>query len=322
MSEVIEQEFIASDLGGGFTTKAHVGYIGLIGPANAGKSTLLNGILGKKISIVSPKAHTTRQQVLGVKTLPDAQLIFVDTPGFVSGQSKGALEPLLNQALVRALGDVDLRVLVVDSAKLAKHSSELETLFEVLKKKHIENLSIVVLNKIDSIDKRELLPIISRLQTELGSEITFLPVSALNGEGLSELEREIAKRLPEGPQYFPDDMVTDMPEGFLVAEIIREKLFYKLQQELPYSLTVVVEGIEEKNDIAMVRARILVERDSQKSIVIGKGGSMLKSVGIQARMELEKMFGMQVHLQLFVKVEKDWTRTSKGLERAGLIERE
>lgn len=297
------------------------GFVGIVGPANAGKSTLLNALLGAKVSIVSPKPQTTRTRVLGVKSGPGTQLVFLDSPGFLK---KGFNQPLgrfLQQEAREVSEEGDICLLVVDGQKLSRQENELSELEAQLRKGGLKAPDVVAVNKVDLVDKAALLPLLDRLFqafTAEGQTVEILPVSALKKIGLADLEKVLLQRLPEGPQYFPEDQLSDQAEETLAAEIVREKLFLNLQQELPYSVAVRTDRWEEEEEIIRIGATVLVERESQKGIVIGKGGEMLKRIGTAARLEMEKIFGTKVFLELFVRVEEDWTRSEKGLGRAGL----
>jgi GTP-binding protein Era len=286
------------------------GFVALVGPANAGKSTLLNALLKRKVSIVSPKEQTTRGRVIGVKNLESAQIVFVDTPGILSRQYRGALSRFLNSELSESARDSDCCVLVVDSVVALENPRYVERVKISLRQRGIGEPAIVALNKIDQLDQRSLLPILARLKEEFGEETTeFVPISAKKGQGLEFICKLLLDRLPEGPAFFPLDMPSDQPDQVLAAEIVREKLMLRLSQEVPYSAAVLVTQWNETEKIIKIDAEIAVERPSQKAIVIGKGGQMLKSVGIAARQDLEKIFNVQVHLQLHVKVQPGWTKS-------------
>lgn len=297
------------------------GFAAVIGPANAGKSTLINAVVGRKISIVSPKQQTTRNRILGVKTRSDGQIIVLDTPGFVSPSRRSALSKYMSDTLSFSRADVDVSVLVIDGHKALGDDEEVPRVLGFVRQHEIPNLRVLAINKIDLFDKRLLLPLIARLQELFGPlgvpGFECVPISALNIDGVTLLEDCILQGLPEGPPLFPEDAVTDQPDEFYAAEIIREKLIGRLGQELPYSLAVQIERWQEEDSLLRLNAVIFVERDSQKAIVIGKGGTMLKSVGTAARLELERFFGTKVYLELFVKVEKAWTSSERGLSKAG-----
>lgn len=301
------------------------GVVALIGPANAGKSTLLNTLVGSKISIVSSKQQTTRNRILGIRNRRDAQIVYLDTPGFMARRYRGALSKFVHRVLADTSAETDLSVLVIDGRQMLEDQGCVVRLRSSFENQRIGRLAVVAVNKVDSIDKRKLLPLLAELQEEFiarvrdrsGREPELIPVSALKGDGVDILEDVLVRRLPAGPACFSQDIITDQPEEFYVAEVIREKLTRKLGAELPYSLAVTVEKWQEHGDIIHIGAAILVERTSQKGIVIGQGGKILKAVGQAARRELEKIFQSRINLQLFVKVEPDWTRSQSGLRKAG-----
>lgn len=298
------------------------GFVALVGEANAGKSTLLNALLGEKVSIVSPKAHTTRTRILGVHTTGEGQIVFVDTPGFVRGKLGGELQKFIHERTVEAVEGVDVTVLVLDAARLAARPSLAEEQRSLLSERGIAAADVVLVNKIDLVDKRALLPLLGELGRVFAEHAErvpeIIPVSALKRDGLDRLERVLFSLLPEGIPLFPEDVLTDQPERVLAGEVVREKLFRQLNQELPYSLAVTVDRFERDGGLLRISATVIVERESQKGIVIGKGGTKLKSVGTAARTELELLFESKVFLELFVRVDEQWTRTRRGLERAGL----
>ena len=274
------------------------GFATFVGRPNVGKSTLLNGILGTKVSIVSDKPQTTRSQVRGVLNRPGAQIVFVDTPGI--HKPRTLLGERLNDTAQEAVSDVDVVVLVLDAtAPVGKGDRWVAS--------RVPADSFVVVNKVDVASPEQVL---RQLAAAGGLEkAEYFPVSALTGDGVEELVTAIIGRMPEGPQLYPDDMVTDVPEAFWVAELVREQLLAVAQQELPHSIATRVTEWE----WPLIRCEILVERDSQKGIVIGKGGSVLKAVGQAVRSQLPE----GAYLELFVKVDKDWQRRPKALERLG-----
>jgi GTP-binding protein Era len=305
------------------------GFIALVGPPNAGKSTLLNAILKRKVSIVSPKPQTTRNRVLGIKDGPDYQMIFLDTPGFYNPpvgkkNSTKALGDFLKRELKESLQGIDITALVIDGQRLLKEEKHLDNVIETLKKSSVSNPDIIVINKVDSIDGRELLPVMKQLYEKFTidstrtTDIEIIPVSAKTGDGLKQLESLFLKMLPPGVQYFPEGQTTDQSDEKLAAEIIREKLFLNLNDELPYSIAVRIESWVDQGDLSKIAAVISVERDSQKAIVIGAAGSKLKAVGTAARKDLERVFGNKVFLQLFVRVDENWTESERGLRRVGV----
>lgn len=287
------------------------GYIALVGRPNVGKSTLLNRILGQKISITSRRPQTTRHRVLGIKSQPAAQLIYVDTPG-IHDFSGRAMNRHMNRTASRVLQDVDVVVFLVDGL----HWTADDDL--VLKKLgQITSPVILAVNKIDLLGNREeLLP---RLQA-LSEKYRFLhiiPISAGKGDNVEELEAAIERLLPQAPPLFPEDQVTDRSVRFLAAELVREKLFRKLGKELPYGLTVEIEQFKSDTNITHIHALIWVERKSQKYIVIGKQGRMLKEVGIEARRDIEALIDGKVNLKLWVKVKEGWADDERALHSLG-----
>jgi GTP-binding protein Era len=274
------------------------GFATLVGRPNVGKSTLLNGILGTKVSIVSDKPQTTRSQVRGVLTRPDAQVVFVDTPGI--HKPRTLLGERLNDTASEAVSDVDVVCLVLDAtAPVGKGDRWVA--------ERVPSDAFVVVNKVDIASPDQVL---RQLAAAGGLEkAEYFPVSAKTGAGVPELVAAIIGRLPEGPQLYPDDMVTDVPEAFWVAELVREQLLRIAEQELPHSIATRVTEWE----WPLIRCEILVERDSQKGIVIGRKGAVLKAVGMAVREQLPE----GAYLELFVKVDKDWQRRPKALERLG-----
>ncbi len=292
--------------------KFRSGYVALIGVPNVGKSTLLNQLLGYKVAITTPKPQTTRFQIRGILTGEDYQIIFVDTPGI--HEAKMLFNRLMVEQALRAIEEVDSVVFIVDAAHRSPKAEE--KIIEILQKAN--KPTILALNKIDLIKKGELLPMIDFF-SRLYPFKAIVPISALERDGLDELLKEIVDTLPEGPMYYSPDMLTDQPERLLAAEIIREKIFMLTRQEIPYSTAVVVEEFEEDPDkkILFIQATIYVEKDSQKGIIIGKGGERLKKIGTLAREELEFLFGQKIHLDLWVKVLKGWRKEEKALRRLG-----
>jgi GTP-binding protein Era len=280
-------------------TRFKSGFVAVVGRPNAGKSTLVNALVGSKVSIVTPVPQTTRNRILGILTSPAAQVIFMDTPGVHKPLSR------LNQQMMsfvrQALADRDLAVLIVDASERFGKGDQF--VIELLKE--YAPRTILALNKIDRVHKPDLLPLIDRYSKLYGFEEIF-PISALRGEGIEELLAAVVERLPEGPQYFPSDEYTDQPERFLASEIIREKVIRHTKQEMPYVTAVLIDEFEEGEAITRIHATIVVERDSQKPIVIGAGGARLKEIGSEARQDLEKLFPPKVFLELYVKVEPHW----------------
>ena len=284
------------------------GFVAIAGRPNAGKSTLLNALTGSKLAIVSAKPQTTRTTIQGVVTLPHAQFVFVDTPGIHEAPS------LLNRRMLEtvkaALGDRDVVLLVADAA--AAWSEDDEKSIDLVR--GVKSPVFLVLNKIDRVkDKRELLRRIEqyRAQYEFAE---YLPVSALTGEGLNEVRAAIVARLPEGPQYFPSNYVTDQPERFMAGELIREQILHETRQEVPHSIAVLIDKWEDGKRLVRIAATIYVERSGQKGIVIGAQGAMLKKIGTAARQEIESLLGRKVYLELFVKVRPDWRESREFLD--------
>lgn len=292
-------------------TETKSGFVAIIGRPNVGKSTLLNSLIGEKISITTPKPQTTRWQILGIKTLPHAQIIFIDTPG-IHNQEKRAMNRYMNRIASSVILDADVIVFMIDATQWR---DEDELVLEKLK--HSEKPVILAINKIDLLnDKAELLPVIDKLKDRFEFK-HIIPLSALEDQNTAQLEEEITKLLPEGPQLYPDDQVTDRSVRFQVAEIIREKLILATEEELPYTTTVEIEQFQTDGKLTEIGAIIWVERHGQKVIVIGKGGAKLKRIGIQARREIEKIVGGKVFLRLWVKIKENWTDDAKALKSLG-----
>jgi len=281
------------------------GFVAVVGRPNAGKSTLVNALVGAKVSIVTPVAQTTRNRILGIVHRPDAQIVLMDTPGIHRPLSR--LNEQMMAFVREALEERDLTLLIADaSAPLGKGDE-----FAVQLVAEHAPRAILLLNKIDRVHKPKLLPLIDRY-SKLHDFEEIIPISALKGIQLDEVMEAIVARLPEGPAYFPPDIYTDQPEKFLASEIIREQVIRNTRQELPHVSAVVIERFEESETITRIHATILVERESQKPIVVGAGGSRIKQIGTEARQELEKVFPPKVFLQLFVRVEPNW-RDSRPL---------
>jgi len=287
------------------------GYIALVGRPNVGKSTLLNRILGQKISITSRRPQTTRHRVLGIKTHDSAQLIYVDTPG-IHDYSGRAMNRHMNRTASSALLDVDVVVFLVDGSKWTTDDDLVLTKLESL-----DCPVILAVNKIDLLSNRdELLPRLQSLSGKRSFE-QVIPISAARGENVTALEAAIETLLPQAPAMFPEDQVTDRSVRFLAAELVREKLFRKLGRELPYGLTVEIESFRSEPAITHIHALIWVERKSQKSIVIGKQGRVLKEVGIEARKDIETLIDGRVNLKLWVKIKEGWSDDERALHSLG-----
>jgi len=295
------------------TTAFKSGYATIAGAPNAGKSTLLNRILGEKISIISRKPQTTRNRILGVCHRPGAQIVFYDTPGIFI--AKDPLNVKIVDTALGAIGDADVLLTVVDAA----HPDPASEALLAEKIRGLKLPAILALNKIDLVaDKEKLLEIIAGWSARHTFE-AVVPVSALDGTQVEELIAAIVKALPAGPPYFPEDTLTDATERFIAAELIREKIFRLTGEEIPYASAVTVEAFKPDADKKRVNieATIHLERDSQKGIIIGRGGAMLKRIGTEARQDIEKMTGSKVFLKLFVRVQKNWRKDTKAIERFG-----
>lgn len=291
------------------------GYVALVGRPNVGKSTLLNHLLGQKISITSRKPQTTRHQVLGIKTEGDHQIVFVDTPGLHRDETR-AINRYMNRAASSAIRDVDLVVMVADRTAW---TDEDEWVLGQVERSGLP--AILVLNKVDLLeDKSVLLPRLQALHEKSGF-LAIIPLSALRGQNLPALESEIARRLPEGDFFFPEEQITDRSQRFLAAEIVREKIMRQLGDELPYAATVEIEDFAQDGDVLHIHALILVERDGQKRIIIGDKGSRLKAIGSEARRDMERLFDGRVMLNLWVKVKSGWSDDERALRSLGYDDR-
>src|SRR3954466_1585408 len=289
------------------------GYASLVGRPNAGKSTLLNVIIGEKIAIVSDKPQTTRNRILGVKNYPDGQIAFLDTPGIHRPLHR--LNVRMVDAAVDSLREVDVIALVFDaSTKPGRGDQYVSSLLD-----DVRSPVVLVLNKIDLVSKSRLLPLIEQVQ-RWHDFAAIEPVSATTGDGVDRLERVLLDELPEGQPGYPDDYLTDQPERALVAEIVREKLLQHTRDELPFSTAVVVDQFDEEERDRLLRlyCTIFVETESQKPIVIGRGGEMIKQIGSEARRDLEAFFGTKVFLDLHVKVNPDWRNNERVLDELGV----
>lgn len=291
--------------------KSYFGFVGIIGRPNVGKSTLMNHLLGQKVSITSRRPQTTRNRVVGIDTEGEYQTVYVDTPG-LHKEEKRAINRLMNRAAESALGDVELILLVVDATQWTDDD---ELVFS-----KIENVKIpvvLVINKIDKVqDKDSLLPLIEKLSSRLKFK-DIIPVSAMKNVNLQALKQLIRQSLPEGVHCFPEDSITDRSSRFMAAELIREKVMRQMGEELPYSVTVEVEEFKEENNLLRISAVILVERSGQKKMVIGAGGNRIKRIGTDARIDMEKLFDCKVFLNLFVKVKAGWADDERALKSLG-----
>lgn len=286
------------------------GYVSIIGRPNVGKSTLLNTILGQKIAIVTEKPQTTRNRIIGIKNLDTAQIIFVDTPGIHRPRHK--LGEIMVKEAREAIKDLDVGLLVVEPFGISEEIMDILNILKTVKKP-----ILLGINKIDLIRKPELLPLIDEYR-RLFDFKEIIPISALYGDGIDKLIKVIIDNLPEGPPYFPQDQVTDQVERFIVAELIREQVMIHTYEEVPHSVHVeVVDWKEADNGLISISANIYVERDSQKGIIIGKGGQRLKSIGTAARKNIEGLLNTKVFLELWVKVKKDWRDNINILRELG-----
>ncbi len=276
------------------------GFVSLVGRPNVGKSTLLNRLVGQKIAIMSDKAQTTRNKIQGIYTTDKEQIIFIDTPGI--HKPKHRLGDFMVRTALSTFNEVDVILFLVNVTEKRGPGDN----YVIEKLKTIESPVFLVLNKIDQVHPDELLPIIEDYAKELDfAEI--VPISAIDGNNVERLVETIGKYLPEGPQFYPEDQVSDHPEYFIVSELIREKILERTREEVPHSIAVIVESIKRnENDKVEVNAVIVVERQSQKGIIIGKGGKMLKDIGMNARKDIEALLGDKIYLELFVKVQSDW----------------
>ncbi len=285
------------------------GFVGIIGVPNSGKSTLVNAIIGEKVTIVTDKPQTTRRRILGIKTLPSSQIILVDTPGI--HRSQKILNVVMVKTAFKAIKESDILIHIIDVQEI--HNSDNSWIELEIKRNKKNTPTFLVINKIDLIDKKTLLPIIDAFSKK-GIYEEIIPISALKNDGINELIELIIKYLPEGEKLYPDDVKTDQTER------IREKLFNLLKEELPYSVDILVAEFDESaKDIIKIFANIFVEKESQKAIVIGRGGRVLKTVGQESREEIENILGCKVYLQLWVKVKKNWTRDKQILHSLGYL---
>ncbi|HEX7538958.1 MAG TPA: GTPase Era [Syntrophales bacterium] len=288
------------------------GFIAIAGRPNVGKSTLLNAILGEKIAITSSKPQTTRNKITGILNADDGQFIFLDTPGI--HRAKTPLNRYMVKAATSTFSEVDLILFLIEADR--GYDPDDGLIIESMREAGVP--VFLVINKIDLVAKPILLPLIDRFRG-LYEFREIVPVSAARGNGVDRLVELIREALPEGPKFFPDDMFTDNTERFIAAEIVREKILLLTHREIPYATAVTVDSFKEDEEKNMIRiaATITVEKDSQKGILIGKGGKMLKEIGTQARLEMEKFFAAKIFLELFVRVRKDWTKDAKWLKEFG-----
>jgi GTPase len=304
------------------TERFRSGFVTLVGRSNVGKSTLLNQLVGSKVAIVSDRPQTTRATVRGVRTAPASQIVFIDTPGI--HKPRTLLGERTNQRALATLGEVDVVCLLVEAnAPIGGGDRFIAELVQ-----GVDTPKLLVVNKIDKAGKEAVAEHLVAAARDLGDFDAYLPLSARTGDGVDALVDEIERRFPEGPRYYPEGTVTDQPETFLAAEIVREKLLAVTRDELPHSITVAVEEMEDDDPdaptdpetddpVLRLRAVIRVERESQRGIVIGRGGQVLKEAGTAARHELEALLGVRIYLETHVRVERDWQRRAHALDRLG-----
>jgi len=289
------------------------GFVALGGRTNTGKSTLLNRIVGRKVAIVTPRAQTTRGRIVGIRTDPDAQIILIDAPGLHEARSE--LNRRMVQTARRVLSEGEL-ILALAEAGDRLRADDRAAIAEILA---AGRPAIIVINKIDKVPRPKLLPLIEEVSREFPG-IDIVPVSALSGENVDRLVAAIKEKLPVGPPLMPEDEYTDQAERAIAAEIIREKIFLRMREEIPFSTAVRVESFEDdaQRNLKSIRASVIVDRESHKGMLIGAGGRMLKEIGTTARLELQKIFGTRVYLEITVRAERGWTRDSRKLEEFGL----
>ncbi len=291
-------------------TLFHSGYVSLAGRPNVGKSTLLNAILGEKVAIVTPKPQTTRNRIVGIKNLPNAQIVFIDTPGIHKPQHR--LGELMVSEARQSIGEVDLILFMVEPKE---RSTGDEYILDILK--GVGKPVFLLINKVDSVKKSQVLPVMDSYRRQYSFK-EIIPVSARTGDGVDIVLKKVEEYLPEGPKYYPDGLVTDQLERFMAAEIIREKIMVQTGEEVPYSVAVDIADWSEREDgVIFIHAYIYVEREGQKGIIIGKGGLKLKAIGTSARFDIEALLGAKVFLELRVKVKKDWRSDERILRELG-----
>ncbi|MBK1717943.1 GTPase Era [Thiocystis violacea] len=292
----------------------HCGYVAIVGRPNVGKSTLLNRLLGQKLAITSHKAQTTRHSILGIKTLPEGQILFVDTPG-IHERGANALNRYLNRAARSTIADTNLALLVVEAQRWTDEDAKA---LQIVAEAGVP--AIAVVNKVDRVEnKQALLPYLQAL-SQRHPFLQLIPISAAKGDQVEVLERAVVQALPEGEPLFPEDQITDRSERFFAAELVREQLMQRYGQELPYRTTVEIERFEMSEGRYIIHALIWVERSSQKGIIIGKQGEALKAVATQARLEMQKLFDCAVHLEVWVKVKKSWSSDEAAIATLGYRE--
>ena len=305
-----------TDSGRDESPKFRSGFVSLVGRPNVGKSTLLNRMVGRKVSIVSDRPQTTRTQVRGVRTTAESQIVFLDTPGI--HKPKTLLGERANERALTTLGEVDVVCFLVEAPAAIGPGDR----FVAARLAEVDTPVVLAVNKVDVASREQIVDHLARASGELGDFAAYVPVSARDGDGVDALLGELEDRLPQGPHFYPDGVVSDQPESFIAAELVREQLLAVAREELPHSIAVTTEELEERQTadgpLLAVRVVVRVERDSQKGIVIGRGGSVLKAAGTAARRELEALLGTRVHLETRVKVDPDWQRRPGALDRLGL----
>lgn len=292
--------------------KFYSGFVSLVGRPNVGKSTLMNCLIGEKIAIISSKPQTTRNKIQSVLTKEDFQIVFIDTPGIHKPKHK--LGQYMVKSAENALNEVDIILMLVEPFDKINEMDK----FVIEKFKNVKTPIVLVINKIDTVDNEKLLSCINAYKEAYNFK-EIVPVSAINGNNVDELLKVIKQYLPEGPKYFPDDMITDQPERQIAAEIIREKALYLLQDEIPHGIAVEITTMKKRNDknLVDVLATIYCEKDSHKGIIIGKQGAMLKRIGSKARRDIENLLGSSIYLEIWVKVKKDWRDSDFFLKNFG-----
>ncbi|UHA74164.1 GTPase Era [Paenibacillus sp. 481] len=287
------------------------GFVAIVGRPNVGKSTLMNHVIGQKIAIMSDKPQTTRNKIHGVYTKDNSQIVFLDTPGIHKRQSK--LGDYMNQVALNTLNEVEAVLFLIDAAAGFGGGDR----FVIEQLKNVRTPVILVMNKIDQVTPEQLAPMIAQYNA-MHEFAAIVPISALNGNNVDRLLDVLVNYLPEGPQYYPDDQITDHPEQFVVAELIREKILQSTREEIPHSIAVAIEDMRvQENGVVHISAIIFVERDSQKGIVIGKQGALLKEIGKQSRKDIENLLGSRTFIELWVKVKKDWRNQDRVLRDLG-----
>lgn len=287
------------------------GFISIIGRPNVGKSTFLNKVIGQKISIMSDKAQTTRNKIQGVLTKDDFQMIFIDTPGI--HKPKHRLGDFMMKVAENTLNEVDAVIFMINADEGFGKGDQ----YIIDRLQQVKSPVFLIINKIDLVSPEQLLEIIDEYKGK-GNFTEIIPISALQGNNVNHLLNELLKYLPEGPQYYPADQITDHPERFVITELIREKALHLTREEVPHSIAVAMENMEKREDgVILIQATIITERSSQKGIIIGKQGSMLKNIGQKARQDIEALLGSKVYLELWVKVKKDWRNRQNQLHELG-----